>query len=316
MAAFAGRRLLLSLITLLLASLFVFAATEVLPGDPASQLLGKDASPELVANLRAQLELDRPATERFGDWIASSVQGDLGTSVVSQEPVTSELGPRLRNTLLLAGVTIVLGITLSLICGIVAALTRDRLPDVLISVLSLICISVPEFVLATTLVLLFSITWPIFPAVVVADVNAPLSELLPAIWLPVAALTCMLSAYIIRMLRTSLIDVMASEHVMMAQLKGLSTSRIVLRHALPSALAPTINVVAVIVAWLIGGVVVVETVFNYPGIGAYAVQAVQNRDLPVLQALALLGAVTYVVTSLLADLAALALDPRLRARRM
>jgi len=316
MFAFAGRRLLLSVITLCLASLFVFAATEVLPGDPASQLLGKDASPELVANLREELELDRPATERFGDWITSSVQGDLGRSTVSQEPVTAELGPRLRNTLLLAIVTIVAGITLSLICGIVAALTRDRLPDVLISVLSLICISVPEFVLATALVLLFSITWPIFPAIVVADVNAPLSELLPSIWLPVIALTCMLSAYVIRMLRTSLIDVMASEHVTMAQLKGLPTRRIVLRHALPSALAPTINVVAVIIAWLIGGVVVVETIFNYPGIGAYAVQAVQNRDLPVLQALALLGAVTYVVTSLLADLAALALDPRLRGKRM
>ena len=159
MVGFAGRRLALSVITLVLASVFVFVATEVLPGDPATQLLGKDASPALLANLREQLDLDRPATERFGDWITSILHGDLGQSVVSQEPVSQELGPRLRNTLMLAGVTILAGITLSLICGVAAALTRDRLPDIAISVISLICISVPEFVMATALVLLFSITF-------------------------------------------------------------------------------------------------------------------------------------------------------------
>jgi peptide/nickel transport system permease protein len=314
MAAFVGRRLLLSVITLALVSILVFAATELLPGDTATQLLGRGATPAQLHALRAELGLDHPPITRFLDWVGSALGGNLGRSTTSGQPVASELAPRLRNTLLLAGVTLALGISLAVVCGIVAALTRGRWPDIVISIVSLVFISLPEFVVATVLVLLFAITWPIFPAVTVTAVNAPLRQLLPAVWLPALSLTFIMAAYVIRMLRASLIDAMASEYVALARLKGLSTWRIVFRHALPSALAPTINVVAVIVGWMMGGVIVVESIFNYPGIGLYTSQAVGNRDLPVLQGLALLGAATYVCTSLVADVAVLALNPRLRGR--
>jgi peptide/nickel transport system permease protein len=290
----------------------MFVATEVLPGDVAKQLLGQNATPEAVAELRHQLGLESPAIVRYGDWVGSALHGDFGHSLVSRQPVSSEIAVRLRNTALLASVAIAIGFTLSFALGILAALTRDRAPDIIISVVTLVGMSIPEFVVATVLVLLFSVHWHLFPAVVTADPGAPISELFSGLWLPAISLTIVMSAYIVRMLRTTLIDTMASEYVTMAQLKGVGTARVVLRHALPSALAPTLNVVALTVAWLLGGVVIVENVFNYPGIGTYTVQAVHNRDLPVLQALGLLGALTYVVTGLLADLGTLALNPRLR----
>ena len=306
------RRLLLAVLTVWLASLLVFVALQALPGNLATQILGQNATPQAVAALDARLHLDRPAWERYLSWLGGALHGDFGRSLATGQPAVSVVGHALRNTSLLALIVIVCGVTLSLVFGVAAAIFRDRWPDLLISGVSLAGMSVPEFTVATLLVLLFSIRFAVFPAVVIAGPSATLGQLLPDLWLPAAALTIVMAAYIVRMMRTSVIDVLASEYVTMARLKGLPAHRVLLRHALPSALLPTLNVIAINVAWLVGGVVVVENVFNYPGLGTLMLQAVHNRDLPVLQLIAVTGSVVYTAVNLLADLGALALNPRLR----
>lgn len=314
MLVFVARRLAAALGTLFLSSVLVFLALQALPGDVATQILGKDATPDAVAALRGQLGLDRPAWERYFDWIKGALHGDFGTSLVSAKPVGSEVAQYLGNSALIAVVTILFAVTGSLVLGILAGLYRDRWADHLISTASLVGMSVPEFVVATVLVLCFSVALPWFPAVVLYGPDASVGQLLPAVWLPALALAIVMAAYIVRMARTSVIDVMASEYVTTARLKGLSTWRVVTRHALPGALLPTLHVIALNVAWLVGGVAVVENVFNYPGIGKLMLTSVQNRDLPVVQAVALISAVVYVVCNLAADLGAMALNPKLRTR--
>lgn len=306
------RRLVLALVTVWLAATLVFIALQALPGNLATQILGQDATPEAVASLNEKFGLNRPASERYVDWLAGAVQGDFGDSMVKQKPVVELVGQGLRNSGLLAGIVILAGITLSLVLGVITALFRDRWPDLLISMGSLIGMSIPEFTVATLLVLLFSIRFTLFPAVVTDGPNAPISALLDVVWLPAMALTIVMAAYIVRMMRTSLIDVLASEYVTMARLKGMSPSRVLLHHALPSALLPTLNVIAINIAWLVGGVVVVESVFNYPGLGTVMLDAVRDRDLPTLQFIAVVGAAVYVTVNLLADIGAVALNPRLR----
>ncbi|WP_226355332.1 ABC transporter permease [Pseudonocardia sp. ICBG601] len=315
MTAYVLRRLGVSVLTLLLASVLVFVALQALPGDLATQLLGRDATPDAVAALREQLGLDRPAWERYLGWLGAALTGDLGTSLVSGDPVTADLAVHLRNTLLVAGPAVLVGIPLAVALGVFAGLYRDRAPDLVISTICLVGMSVPEFVVATVLVLLLAITVPLAPAVVLDGPTAPVADLAGAIWLPAIALTTVMAAYIVRMARAGVIDTMGSEFVTTARLKGVPRGRIVLAHVLPSALLPTLNVIAVNLAWLIGGAVVVEAVFNYPGVGTLMLRAVQNRDVPTLQAVAVLGAVVYVVVNLAADLAAMALDPRLRSTR-
>lgn len=307
-----ARRLALALLTIVLATVLVFVALQALPGNLATQILGKDATPDAVAQLTAQLHLDRPGWLRYLTWLGGAVHGDFGTSLATQQRVVSLAGDYLRNTAVLAGITIVVGITLAVILGVVAGLTRDRLPDVLISGLSLIAMSVPEFTLATLLVLVFAVKLAWFPAVVTDGPDASLGTILHNVPLPAAALSIVMAAYIVRMMRTSVIDVMASEYVAMATLRGLPRRRVLLHHALPNAPLPALNVIAINIAWLVGGVVVVEAVFNYPGIGTLMLTAVHNRDVPVLQYIAVIGALVYVVSNLLADLAATALNPRLR----
>ncbi|MFI6369653.1 ABC transporter permease [Streptomyces sp. NPDC050546] len=314
MLSFVARRIAAALGTLLLSSLLVFLAVQALPGDVATQVLGKDATPQAVAELRGSLGLDRPAVERYGDWMWGALHGDFGTSLVSTQAVGGEVAQYLGNSALIAGITILFAVTGSLLLGIVAGLYRDRWPDHLISTVGLVGMSIPEFVVATVLVLCFSVALPWFPAVVLYGPEATVGQLLPAVWLPALSLAVVMAAYIVRMARTSVIDVMASEYVTTARLKGLSTLRVVTRHALPSALLPVLHVIALNVAWLLGGVAVVENVFNYPGIGKLMLSSVQNRDLPVIQAIALISAVVYVVCNLAADLGAMALNPRLRTR--
>ncbi|WP_326610613.1 ABC transporter permease [Streptomyces scopuliridis] len=314
MFTFIARRVVSALGTLLLSSVLVFLAVQALPGDVATQVLGKDATPSAVAALREKLSLDRPAWERYTEWVKGAVHGDFGASLVSGKAVGGEVGQYLGNSLLIALVTVLFAVTGSLVLGIVAGLYRDRWPDHLISTVSLVGMSVPEFVVATVLVLAFSVALPLFPAVVLYGPGATTGQLLPAVWLPAASLAIVMAAYIVRMARTSVIDVMASEYVTTARLKGLSSWRVVTRHALPSALLPTLHVIALNVAWLIGGVAVVENVFNYPGIGKLMLSSVQNRDLPVIQAIALISAVVYVLCNLAADLGAMALNPKLRTR--
>lgn len=314
MLSFTLRRLASAVGTLFLSSVLVFLAVQALPGDVATQILGKDATPDAVAALRAQLGLDRPAWERYLDWIGGALHGDFGTSLVSGKGVGGEVAQYLGNSALIAVVTVLFAVTGSVFLGVLAGLYRDRWPDHVISTASLVGMSVPEFVVATVLVLCFSVALPWFPAVVLYGPEAGVGQLLPAVWLPALALAVVMAAYIVRMARTSVIDVMAGEFVTTARLKGLSTWRIVTRHALPSALLPTLHVIALNVAWLAGGVAVVENVFNYPGIGRLMLSSVQNRDLPVIQTIALVSAVIYVVCNLAADLGAMALNPRLRTR--
>lgn len=314
MISLVARRVAAALGTLFLSSVLVFLAVQALPGDVATQVLGKDATPESVAALRKELKLDQPAWERYADWVRGALQGDFGISLVSGKAVGGEVSLYLANSAVIALVTVLFAVTGSLLLGIVAGLYRDRWPDQLISTVSLIGMSVPEFVVATVLVLCFSIALPVFPAVVLYGPDAELGQLLPGVWLPATSLAVVMAAYIVRMARTSVIDVMASEYVTTARLKGLSAWRVVTRHALPGALLPTLHVIALNVAWLAGGVAVVENVFNYPGIGKLMLSSVQNRDLPVIQAIALISAVVYVVCNLAADLGAMALNPKLRTR--
>lgn len=314
MLSLVARRVAAALGTLFLSSVLVFLAVQALPGDVATQVLGKDATPESVAALRKELKLDQPAWERYADWVRGALQGDFGISLVSGKAVGGEVSLYLANSAVIALVTVLFAVTGSLLLGIVAGLYRDRWPDQLISTVSLIGMSVPEFVVATVLVLCFSVALPVFPAVVLYGPDAELGQLLPGVWLPATSLAVVMAAYIVRMARTSVIDVMASEYVTTARLKGLSAWRVVTRHALPGALLPTLHVIALNVAWLAGGVAVVENVFNYPGIGKLMLSSVQNRDLPVIQAIALISAVVYVVCNLAADLGAMALNPKLRTR--
>lgn len=314
MFSFMARRAGAAVGTLFLSSIFVFLAVQALPGDVATQVLGKDATPDAVSALREKLKLDQPAWERYIDWIGGALHGDFGLSLVSGKAVGGEVGMYLGNSALIALVTVLFAVTGSIVLGILAGLYRDRWPDHLISTVSLVGMSVPEFVVATVLVLCFSVALPWFPAVVLYGPEASVGQLMPAVWLPALALAVVMAAYIVRMARTSVIDVMASEFVTTARLKGLSTWRVVTRHALPSALLPTLHVIALNVAWLAGGVAVVENVFNYPGIGKLMLASVQNRDLPVIQAIALISAVVYVVCNLAADLGAMALNPKLRTR--
>ena len=307
------RRLLLSLVTLWIVSVVVFAATELLPGDVATAILGRESNPATLAKLRTELGLDRPALVRYGEWISGAVRGDFGNSLARRnQPVSQLIGERLRNTLVMSLFAALVGLPLALLLGIISGLTRDRWPDLLISTLSLVGMSLPEFVIGALLILTFGVLWAIFPAITLINPDAPLRELLPNLVMPVTTLVIVMVAYIQRMVRTSLIDALASDYVQMATLKGLPRRRVVLAHALPNALLPAINATALTVAWLVGGVVVVESVFNYPGVGRLLVGAVGDRDLPLVQALGLMGAALYIFINLVADLLTLALNPRLR----
>jgi peptide/nickel transport system permease protein len=316
MLRFIARRLLLSVVTLFIVSLVVFVGVELLPGDLATAFLGREATPTRLESLRVELGLDRPALERYLNWLGDAIQGDLGMSLARKEPIAELIGLRLRNTLLLGLTAGLLGLPLALVLGIIAGLTRDRRPDLWISTVALVLMTLPEFVTATFLILLFAITWSIFPAVTIVPADAPIKEMLPNIVLPVVALAFVMVAHNLRMVRTNVIDVMASEYVQMATLKGVPRARVVLRHALPNALLPTINLVALYIAWLVGGVVIIEQVFNYPGIGTMMIQAVHDRDIPLVQGIVLVIAGGYVVLNLGADMLTMVLNPRLRSMRV
>ncbi|MDO5743339.1 MAG: ABC transporter permease [Micrococcaceae bacterium] len=306
------RRLGSAILTIVLASLLVFLAVQALPGDVAQQILGRDATAESIAKMRAELGLDTPVLLRYVQWLFGAVQGDFGTSMVSGEPVGPTLLVHFRNTLLIAIPTVLIAVTLSILLGVFAGLRRNKWEDHSISLISLVAMSIPEFMMGALLVLAFAIGIPLFPAVVLDGPSATVAELLPSIWLPVIVLSLAMAAYVIRMTRTSTIDVMTSDFITTAQLKGLRESRVVLRHALPTAMLPTLNVVAINIAWMLGGVVVVENIFNYPGMGNLMLEAVFNRDLPIIEAVAVVSATVYVACNLAADLTAMLLDPRQR----
>lgn len=309
-------RLGTAVLTVLLAATLVFLAIQALPGDVAQQVLGQDATPQALENMRTQLGLDRPVLERYLEWLGGLVTGDFGTSLVTGDPVGPALGTRLRNTLLIAVPTLIIGVALAVLLGLIAGLNRDKPTDRIISGFALAGMSIPEFVTATLGVLVLAVAIPILPAVVIDGDQATVGELLPFLVLPILVLSLSMAAYIMRMTRVGVIDAMASEFVTTATLKGVRRRDVVLRHALPTAILPTLNVVAINVAWLIGGVVVVESVFNYPGLGSYMIEAVHNRDLPVIQAVAVVTATIYSLSNLAADVGAMLLDPRQRTRQV
>lgn len=313
MLKFLIRRLVMTLLVLAIVTVVVFVLVESLPGDAATTYLGRNATPEGLERVRVTLGLDRPAPERFFNWVGGLLQGDLGISLARKKPISRFLWPRLRNSLLLGLSAALIGFPLALILGIIAGLTRDRLPDLWLSTLALIGMSLPEFVTGTLLIYLFSIWLHIFPAVTLVNPDAPLLEMLPNIILPILTLTILQTAYIMRVMRTSLIEVMRNDYIRVARMKGLTSLAIVMRHALPNALLPTLTIAALTLAWMIGNLFVIEAVFNYPGIGTLTLTAIHDRDLPVVQSIAIVMAVIYVTVNSMADFFAILLNPKLRS---
>jgi peptide/nickel transport system permease protein len=286
---------------------------EVLPGDVATRVLGRDATPESVAVLRARLNLDDPAYLRYLTWLGNFITGEFGHSLISGRPVVDILGPRIFNTLLLAAYAFILYIPLATLPALVQAVTRDRPLDHALSLVTLILLSMPDFLLATILLITFVIAIPVLPAISLVDHSSSALEYVRAMTLPAVTLAIVMAVYAVRMLRDNLIEVLDSEYVRMAELKGVPARRVVWRHALPNALVPTLNVTALNLAYLIGGVVVVERVFSYPGFGSLLLDVLQLRDLPVIEATVMLAAAVYIFGNLLADIGAVLLNPRLRS---
>lgn len=309
------RRLLLGVIVLVMISLVVFAATQALPGDPARAILGRSATPQSLAALRRHLHLDRPVIEQYLTWIAGLLHGNLGTSLAAQEPVTTLLAPRLVNSAVLVALSAVVSIPLSIAIGSWAALKRERIFDALSSNLLLVLAALPEFVVAVVLVILLATTVSnVLPAVSMIPPGSHPWDNVSGLILPALTLVIAVAPYVARIMRASMVEVLESDYVEMARLKGLPERTVMIRHALPNALGPVFQVIALNLAYLAGGIVVVEYVFNYTGIGSALQEAVVNHDLPVVQALAMLIAGVYVVLNLLADVATIVVTPRLRTR--
>ena len=310
-----GQRLVLGFLTLILVSALIFALTEWLPGDIATNILGQSATPENVAAIRAELGLDRPAPERYVEWLRDAAEGDLGTSLANKRPVAAVIGPRLWNTLFLAIYAAVIAVPLSVFLGILAAIYRNSIYDKAVNVGTLAAISMPEFFVGYILILYLAVQFRWFPAIATFKPEQSFTQHLYATFLPMLTLVLVVIAHMMRMTRTSVLAVMASPYIEMALLKGLPKWRIVVRHALPNALAPIINVIALNLAYLIVGVVVVEAVFTYNGLGRLMVDAVSKRDVPGVQACGLIFAIVFIGLNLTADVLSILSNPRLRHPR-
>jgi len=308
-------RLGLGLLTLFLVSVVVFVATQALPGDAAKAILGKDSADTVrYEALRKELRLDRPILEQYTSWLGGVARGDLGNSLVGGgAKVTALLGARIVNSTTLVLLAALFSIPISIVIGALSAIWRDSKFDNVVNIGNLSLAALPEFVIGIVLVLLFATTvfqW--LPSVSNVDSLTPLRNQMLLFVLPVMTLVLAVIPYVSRMLRASTVEVLESEYVMMARLKGLSESRVLWHHALPNAIVPTIQVIAINIAWLAGGIVTVEYLFGFPGIGTALVDAVANRDMPVVQALVLLIAAVYVVLNLIADILTILISPRLR----
>lgn len=315
-------RLALGVVTLFVVSVIIFAAVEMLPGGFAKAILGQSATPETVAAFEHQIGLDRPPVERYVDWVINVLQGDFGESFASvgslgghARTVESLVVPRLKNTLFLAGMTALIAVPLSLVLGMLAALYRNSGFDRLVNLVTLTAISTPEFFVAYVLMLFLAVRFPIFYSLANVTPDTPLLERVGRCALPALTLVLVIMAHMMRMTRAAIINLLSSPYIETARLKGLPPGRVIYRHALPNAWAPIAVVIAVNLAYLIVGVVVVEVVFVYPGIGQLMVDSVSSRDIPVVQACALIFAATYILLNLLADIVAIVTNPRLLHRR-
>jgi peptide/nickel transport system permease protein len=312
------KRLGLGAVTLFVVSVIISFVFELLPGDFAKAILGQSATPETVAAFQREKGLDRPPVERYLEWIGGVVQGDFGESYSgagslggSKRAVAELIAPRLANTLFLAATAAIAAVPLALVLGLLAALYRNSLFDRTVNVLTLTSISAPEFFVAYILMLFFAVRWKIFYALANVSGDTQFLEHLARIALPVLTLVLVIVAHMMRMTRAAIINLLASPYIEMARLKGVSPGRIIVHHALPNAWAPIANVIAINLAYLIVGVVVVEVVFTYPGIGQLMVDAVSKRDMPVVQGCALIFAATYILLNLVADIVAIVTNPRL-----
>jgi peptide/nickel transport system permease protein len=310
------RRLGFGLLTLIIVSILVFAATQILPGNAASAVLQNTATPARLHALELQMHLNRPAVAQYWSWLTNLLQGKLGTSLVSGSSVTSLIGGRIVNTAVLMLLSGVIGTVIGVGLGMLAAARRDSWLDHGLSVVALAVTALPEFVVAMGLVVIFAaLLWHLFPAVSVFPPGASPWDSPSLLVLPVATLVIVIVPYTYRMMRAAMVDALESDYVEMAKLKGMSRWRVLAVHALPNAIAPTIQVIGLNFLYLAGGVVVVEYVFNYPGLGQALVNAVSDRDIPVIQFIVLLIAAFYVVVNIITDLISLGATPRRRLPR-
>jgi len=315
MILFLSKRIGLGILTLWAVSILVFAGTELLPGDVATAILGQGATTETVEALREQMGLERPALERYISWISNMLRGDLGHSIATGRSVGMLMEDRVYNTFLLAGVTALVSVPLALLLGILSVIYPEGILDRSISMSSLVLISLPEYFTGAALILLFAVTWHIFPAVVYSSQFTSFWLTMRALTLPVITLTVAILAHMVRMTRAAVLDVLRSPYVEMALLKGVPKGRIILRHALPNSLSPVINVVAINLGYLVSGVVLVEAIFSYPGLGRLLTDSVANRDLPLVQGVAMVFCIVYVLLNLLADILVSLTNPRLRIKK-
>jgi peptide/nickel transport system permease protein len=313
MSKFILRRILFGLLTLLLVSIVVFAATQALPGNAARAILGRNATPARLAALTQQLHLNQSVVAQYFHWLGGILTGNLGTSAATEQPVSQLLSGRLLNSAFLVFVAAIVAIPLSIFLGVIMAVRRDRPTDHVLSTSTLALAALPEFVIGIGLALIFATNVShIFPAVSIVPPGQHAWNTPNVVVLPAATLVLAVTPYISRIMRGSMVEVLESEYVTMARLKGLANRTVIWRHAVPNAIVPAIQVSALQLAYMAGGVVVVEAVFSYPGIGAALVDAVGNRDIPVVQALAIIIAAVYVVVNLIADILTIIFTPRLR----
>lgn len=310
------QRLGLGLLTLFAVSIIIFSSLQMLPGGYAQNILGQGATPETVKNFNHELGLDRPAYVRYVEWIGNAVQGDFGNSYSGttgtiKRSVSGIIGPRLYNTFFLASMAAIIAVPLSLLLGVLAALYRNSWYDRIVNSLTLTTIAMPEFFIAYLLMFFFAVKHRWFYTLSTVSESTSFWEHVSRAALPALTMTLVIIAHMMRMTRASIINLLASPYIEMAQLKGVSKSQVIIRHALPNAWAPIATVIAFNLAYLVVGVVVVEVVFVYPGVGQMMVDAVSSRDMPVVQACALIFAATYIMLNLLADIVSIITNPRL-----
>lgn len=308
-----ARRIGAGILTLLIVSAVVFFITSLLPGDAAQMILGQNATPETVAALRQQLGLDQPLLMRYFHWLTGMVQGDFGTSFASHLPVSQLVAQRIPATFELAGITTLICVPLALIIGIIAAMNRGSRLDRALVIGTMATVAVPEFLVATVAVLIFAVKLHWVSAMSFGSPDSDLLSYLKAYALPVLTLCCVLVAQMARMSRAAIINQLDSPYLEMALLKGVSPLRAVLRHALPNAVGPIANAISLSLSYLFGGVIIIETIFSYPGLASQLVDAVSNRDLPVVQLCVMLFAACYLVLLLAADILTIAFNPKWRS---
>lgn len=307
-----AQRIALGLMLLFAASILIFGGTMMLPGDVAQQILGQSATPQALENLRAELGLNDPPVTRYFQWLGGFLTGDLGVALTNGRDIAESLSFRLGNTLFLAFWAAVISVPLAIFLGLLAVRYKDRWPDKVISAVTLTTISIPEFMIGYVLIYWISIKAGWFSSVAIINDSMSLGAKLNAIAIPVMVLTLVVLAHMMRMTRAAILNVMQSAYIETAELKGMGMLKIIAKHAFPNAVAPIVNVVMINLAYLVVGVVVVEVVFAYPGMGQYLVDHVSKRDVPVVQACGLIFAAVYIGLNLIADIVSILANPRLR----